>query len=159
MEDWRPINNYPNYFISSLGRVKRNNKIRKQSLARGYLQLSLCKNGILENFRIHQLVANHFLPNWNNYKMIDHLNRDKLDNRVVNLRWCNGSINSINKGKRSNCSSKYKGVFFCNSRNKWTACIRRNGKCKTIGRFETEDDALLELNRYIRDNNLEWFEI
>ena len=55
MEEWKQINDYPNYSISSLGQVRRNDKIRKPSLGRGYLQLSLCKNGILKNSRSYQL--------------------------------------------------------------------------------------------------------
>ena len=48
-------------------------------------------------YHIHRLVAETFLPNPNNEKVVDHINNDKLDNRVENLRWCSMSSNGKNK--------------------------------------------------------------
>lgn len=159
MEEWRVINDYPNYSISSLGQVKNNKtgRIKQRTSSRGYLQLTLCKNGIQENFRIHQLVTIHFLPNWNNLNTIDHRNRDKLDNRVINLRWCSRSDNCVNKPKRQNTTSKFVGISFDKSRNKWLAEIRRKDYHKNIGRFNTEEEAYNAWKKFVLDNHLEKF--
>jgi hypothetical protein len=146
MEEWRPINDYPNYLISSLGRVKiiKNDKIRKPfSDKDGYLKLNLSKDGIKKAFSIHRLVGIHFLPNWNNYPEIDHVNRNPNDNRVINLRWCNRRMNALNTKKRINTTSKYKNVCFVVKINKWRAM--RSGKVnkRHLGYFETEEEAYL----------------
>jgi hypothetical protein len=163
MEEWRPVNDYPNYFISSLGRVKRNDKIHKNFVnSNGYLIIDLYKNNKRKKFRIHRLVGIHFLPNWNNCKEIDHLNRDRLDNRVINLRWATRSENLRNKKKKAGCSSKYKGVSFQKRENKWCSQIvnkdllgRRSSKF--LGYFNTEEEAYNAWKKFILDNNLEKF--
>ena len=45
----------------------------------------------------HRLIAEQFLPNPNNYNEIDHINHDKSDNRIENLRWCSSSTNNRNR--------------------------------------------------------------
>jgi hypothetical protein len=163
-EHWRVVNNYPNYSISSLGQVKNNkNNQLKQSFSntRGYLTVDLYKNNICKHFSIHRLVGIHFLPNWNNYKEIDHRNRNSLDNRLINLRWCSRSDNLRNREKMTGCSSKYKGVSFDKSRNKWTAEIwckeLFKRKKKFLGRFNTEEEAYNAWKKFVLDNNLEKF--
>ena len=139
MEEWKVVNDYSNYSVSNLGRIKnKNGDIKKYSITnRGYCVIDLYKNNIRKKFTIHQLVAIHFLPNWNNYKEIDHRNQNKLDNRLINLRWTTRSVNLKNKGKQKHCSSQYKGV----DNTCWGWRVRIDGK--HIGYFKTEDDAYI----------------
>ena len=51
----------------------------------------------------------------------DHINRNKLDNRKENLRVATRSQNNMNRKKRINCTSKYKGVSWHKQRKKWQA--------------------------------------
>ena len=119
------------------------------------------KNNIQKHFYIHQLVGIHFLPNWNNYKEIDHKDRDPLNNKVFNLRWCSRSENLRNREKMKGCSSKYKGVSFDKSRGKWTAeiwCKELFGrKKKFLGRFNTEEEAYNAWKKFVLENHLEKF--
>lgn len=100
-EIWKPIEGYPDYEVSNLGRIKSLNynrtgkeKIMKlQSGKNGYQIIHLCKNGIHYNFKIHRLVALAFLPNPNNLPCINHINENKTDNRVENLEWCTHKYN------------------------------------------------------------------
>lgn len=71
--------------------------------------------------------------------VIDHINRDRLDNRLDNLRVITAQENSFNKTKSKTSQNKYKGVK--KSGNKFTASITKDGKTKQIGGFATEDDA------------------
>lgn len=64
---------------------------------------------------------------------IDHINRNKLDNRIENLRFVTPQQNMFNK--------LCKGYSFDKSHNKYIAHIRLNGKTKHLGRFEKLDDA------------------
>ena len=62
--------------------------------ASGYLQVNVPVRGTTT--LVHRLVAETFLSNPNGYTEIDHLNRNKLDNSVANLRWCTHSENMRN---------------------------------------------------------------
>lgn len=73
--------------------------------------------------------------------VIDHVNRNGLDNRRENLRIVSNRINLLNR-EFPNKKSKYIGVSFDEKRkNKWRAAIFRDGKNKTLGRFATEEEA------------------
>ena len=104
---------------------------------------------------IHKLVAEAFLPNWNNLEFCDHKNRDRTDNRYFNLRWINRSNNSRNRRKQHNTSSKYFGVSFHKSNNIWRTITRINGKQIHIGYFKTEKEGALAYNEYIIKHNLQ----
>ncbi len=67
---WKNIEDYPNYEVSNEGQVR--NKLTGNVLKgeivkdKGYIQVSLSKNGNRERFKVHRLVANAFIPNPNN---------------------------------------------------------------------------------------------
>lgn len=100
-EIWKDIEGYDNYQISSLGNVR---KITKNGFThikcspRGsqktsktkekYMGVTLSKNGTRKGFSVHRLVAEAFIPNPNNYPLINHINGIKDDNCVCNLEWC-----------------------------------------------------------------------
>ena len=100
-EIWKPIKDYENYYVSTLGRVKSTKqwngsceRILKQGISnKGYSVVALCKNGKPKSFNVHRLVANAFIPNPNNFDQINHINENKTDNRVENLEWCTSSYN------------------------------------------------------------------
>ena len=163
-EQWRPINDYNNYSISSFCRIRNDvtGRILKPTFnGRGYLQVHLSKNGICKHFKLHRLVGIHFLPNWRDYKEIDHVNRNSLDNRIINLRWVSSSENNANRAKRTNTTSKFVGVSFDKKSNKWRAQIRckilNGGIQKYLGIFNTEEQASFAREKYIKENNLEEF--
>lgn len=80
---------------------------------------------------------------------IDHINGNSLDNRRSNLQVVPRSMNIFNKAPyhKSKRSSQYRGVCWDKSRNKWSAHICRQGKQKTIGRYDNEKDAALAYNK------------
>ena len=108
-EKWEPIIGYEGvYEISNRGRVKslsrkeyngfgyfiRGELIRKIQLSeKGYGVLKLTKNKITKNHKLHRLVAEHFIPNPNNYKTVNHKDENKLNNNVGNLEWCTQQYN------------------------------------------------------------------
>lgn len=74
--------------------------------------------------------------------LIDHISRDKLDNRKSNLRICTKQQNNINKGIISKNTSGTTGVIWDKSRNKWRSQIKLNGKNRILGRFNNIEDAI-----------------
>lgn len=74
-------------------------------------------------------------------KMLDHIDRDVLNNRIENLRICTTSQNNRNATKAKGCTSKYKGVTARG--NRWRAVIYHEGKNRSLGYYDIEEDAAL----------------
>lgn len=98
-EIWKKVTISPyeeKYEISSQGRIrslhKKTPKILKVTLRAEYLGIQL-NNKVHATYSIHRLVALAFLPNPNDYKIVNHKNGDKLDNSVHNLEWVTSSYN------------------------------------------------------------------
>ena len=72
---------------------------------------------------------------------IDHINRNKDDNSIINLRDVSREANQHNHGKRADNTSGYRGVWFNKARNKYEARVRFNGKRILIGYFLNPEDA------------------
>ena len=99
------IQDFSNYLIYDDGRVynkkyKRDLKPGKNKYT-GYYQIILCKNGKKKLFRINRLVGLHYLPKVEGKDIIDHINGDKLNNHVNNLRWTTKIENCNNYQKLS----------------------------------------------------------
>lgn len=103
MEEFKTIEEFPNYAVSNLGRVKNlsTGRILKQSIDRyGYKFLALSNNGISRTRRVHTLVATAFLPKDSSKYQVNHKDENPLNNVVDNLEWCDDKYNS-NYGTRS----------------------------------------------------------
>jgi hypothetical protein len=92
MEEWKPIEECPDYQISNKGNVmsyKRNKAIvLKQVMShRGYLSVKLSHYGVRKMCKIHQLVLKYFGPPQPPNTTPDHINRVKTENDIQNLRW------------------------------------------------------------------------
>ena len=96
-EDWKKLKDFPEYSVSNLGNVRRNDtgKIISQSNSNGYKLVSL-KNA--EDSRkvigVHRLVAQAFLKNPSNYPMVNHKDENPSNNCANNLEWCDAKYNA-----------------------------------------------------------------
>lgn len=95
MEEFRDLKGFDNYQISNLGRIyskKRKVCLKIRRLGNsGYYQVRLFKDGRYIYKNLHRLIAETFIPNPNNYKTVNHINGNKLDNRISNLEWMDES--------------------------------------------------------------------
>lgn len=102
-----------NYLISDDGRLfnKKTNKFLKGSInSTGYRVYQLTVNGKYYNFLCHRLVAEYFLPNQENYPVVHHIDGNKLNNKVENLKWVSFSDNlqeSYLMGRRNTKNQSY----------------------------------------------------
>ena len=116
-ETWNYIEGFPDYLVSNLGRVKdiRINKILKQFTSESgndYLRVCLVKDGKNHIRLVHRLVAQAFIANPENKPQVNHLDEDKQNNTVDNLRWVTRKEN-MNWGtlhERMSASAKRRGT-------------------------------------------------
>lgn len=78
---------------------------------------------------------------------IDHINGDRADNRISNLRCVTSHVNRKNEGASKNNTSGYSGVQWCKQTNKWRAVIKHNYKNVHIGRYVRKEDAISAVKR------------
>lgn len=143
-EIWKPIDGFPDYEVSDLGRVRslKHCKIRilKQGISsRGYHNIVICQYGLTCTKNVHRLVAAAFLGV--SELQIDHINGNKLDNRIDNLRYCTDRENKSYYITKQVVSSKYIGVCFDKQHNKWRGYINVNGRRVHLGLFVAELEA------------------
>ena len=113
----------------------------KPTINKGYLISCLTKNKKNKQYLIHRLLAIQFIDNPNDYPLVDHIDNNKLNNDLENLRWISHSGNCRNK--KPTGSSKYLGVCWDKHSKKWKAQINIDGKLKNLGYFDNEEDASL----------------
>ena len=146
IEHFLNISGYDNYQVSNFGRVRNctTGKILKPSDGTGgYLKVTLFKDKKPKNHRIHILVANEFIEKPDGKNCVDHIDKNRLNNIVENLRWVSSSENSRNRSMMANNTTGYKGVSFHNYKEnkKYRAEIRHEGKYYHLGYFHTAEDA------------------
>ena len=98
------------YGITSCGRVwsYKRQKFLKPISHRGYLIINLCKNGKIEQFFIHRLVAEAYIPNTDNLPMINHKDENKANNCLQNLELCDAKYNNNYGTRMKRISEKIK---------------------------------------------------
>lgn len=148
-EDFYEVSNFGN--VNSLSRTilrngkypftKKGKKINPSKDKNGYLRVSLSRYGKAKTRNVHQLVAESFLNHIpSRFKLVvNHINLNKLDNRVENLEIITARENSNKKHIKS--GSQYVGVTWSEKIKKWksTICIKKTNI--HLGYFTNEIDA------------------
>lgn len=159
-EIWKDIPNYEGYYqASNIGRVRsldrtvltsRGKRVYKGKLIegtvnKGYRRATLCINGIGRNLKFSQLVAMTFLGHEpsGSFLVVDHINGDKSDDRVENLRIVTQRANTTTcfRSNKGSFSSEYVGVNWSKSKSKWQVGIQYKGVSTHLGHYDTEIEA------------------
>lgn len=99
--------------------------------------------------KMHRIVAQAFLSDFLNYPQVDHIDGDRTNNDISNLRMAtNASNRQAHMTKIEGCSSQYRGVCWCKRRKKWRAKCEINGNIKHIGGFDDEHEAAIARDAY-----------
>jgi hypothetical protein len=157
MDEFVSIPDYEDYFINRKGEVlskrrKKDGRIMKQPInSSGYRRLNFKINKKLKGFLVHRLLAKMFIPNPNNYEFVDHINRDRLDNRLENLRWCSRMENNQNQTIRKTNKSGYKHISWYTKRQRWCVEIERNKKKLCGHKFIKLEDAIEFRNKILTE--------
>lgn len=103
-------------------------------------------NGYLRSGVCGELIYNHRIA-WAHYyreqppEYIDHIDRDRSNNSIVNLRACTLSQNQQNRKVSSNNTSGYTGVSYMKSKGRYKATIYNDSKPLYLGLFDTAEQA------------------
>ena len=167
-EIWKEVKGYEGiYEVSDLGNVKslpremnrgsgitisKERILKPYVYSRGYYGVSLRKDNKAKTKKVHQLVAIAFLnhtPDGTQKLVVDHIDNNKLNNRLDNLQLTTNRENSSKDRKGG--SSKFIGVSWDRKYNKWKAQIRINGKKVHLGYFKIEIEASNAYNNKLKE--------
>ncbi len=166
MEIWKEIPEYEGYYeVSNYGNIRTMNRfiVNSKGIKSYYVSkyrnpsvydyriILLSKNGKVKGFKISRLVALLFVSGRNLEKnIVNHIDGNKLNDYFKNLEWCTSSQNSIHSFEKGMSIKKNKvsGIFYEKRRNKWASYLYRNNKNIFIGRFNTQEEAIIKRKNY-----------
>jgi hypothetical protein len=103
----------------------------------GYIRVSIKNKSYLAH-RLIYLMHHGVVPDY-----IDHIDGDRANNRIENLRPCNRSQNTANSKSRSDSATKVKNVYFDKDKKKYRVTVRKDGVKHNGGYFANQDDAII----------------
>tara|TARA_R110000868_G_scaffold215105_1_gene465200 strand:- start:26 stop:484 length:459 start_codon:yes stop_codon:yes gene_type:complete len=146
------IKNYPNYDITIEGivlNIKKNKPIKYQLDKDGYKTCKLYNNGTYKICKLHRLLALHFIPLQEGKIFVDHINRDKSDNNILNLRWVNKSENNSNRNAYINSKLKERYISITTDKKYYKLTMRK--PYNFIKSYKISEYSLNDIIK-IRDN-------
>jgi len=126
-----------------LRKIKTSNSTRAGDIvgsteSSGYLQVKVNR----VSYRVHRIIYKLLRGDFNEELQIDHINRNRADNRIENLRLVTTEENCRNQKRRTNNTSGHSGVYWFCVQNNWRATIYINGRKAFLGSFKKKEDAV-----------------
>lgn len=148
IEKWKEMKRYEGlYLISNEGRVMSNihlkgngsGYIRKTRIVKGKYPFIILRG---KTEMIHRLVAENWIDDWDSSLCVDHIDGNRQNNHVKNLRMVSYRGNAMAGRKQvAGVSSRFRGVSWHKASKKWKAFIKKDGKTRYIGSFLNQRDA------------------
>ena len=126
------VRSLPRIFLDAKGRTQNfKGCILKQSQRKnGYMVVTFYESGKWHQMMIHRLVAGAFIPNPNNFPVINHKDEDKTNNRADNLEWCTSQYNNT-----------YNNIHYRNKEKRRKVVIQMTLDDKFVAEYESTCDA------------------
>lgn len=158
VEFWLPVPGFEDYEISDLGRVRSTKRnvtryLNPYDNGEGYPQIDLRQSGRRRTVKTHRLVAELFLPNFEQLPQVNHRDGNKANNAWTNLEWLSGADNVAHAWAtglvhRAVGISGYRGVTWHPSVNLWQARGQKDRKRLDLGRYLTLQEAIDAVKRF-----------
>ena len=148
---WKEIAEFAGYSVSEDGYVMNaKGKIMKpRTNNKGYSVVSLYKNKKHHTLLLHRIIATAFIPNDDPELKdeIDHIDKDRSNNSIQNLRWIDRVSNCLGskRGQYANNTTGVKGIYFRKDTKKWYAIVEKNFERIYSPCFEKKEDAIIWL--------------
>tara|TARA_R110000822_G_scaffold19777_2_gene64213 strand:- start:3165 stop:3674 length:510 start_codon:yes stop_codon:yes gene_type:complete len=147
-----PLDNYCINKNGDLYNIKTKYKLTSWKNNQTYLTYTLmnkecCKK---KNYNIHRLLGLTFLDNPNNYPCIDHIDRNKQNNSLDNLRWVSYQDNAINKPSYNPFG---RGVYETKNKKRFFTCLFRDRKKIYLGSVNTQEEARILYEKSVEKYN------
>ena len=119
--------------------------------------VDICKCNLKnhKNYFVHRLVAQTFIPNYDNKPCVDHIDGDKKNNHVNNLRWVTPSENNLGYGNKNRSEAKQKAVVAENNVTGEIIKFRSRKACANY--FECSSSKIKYEWLYAKGNKKNWF--
>jgi len=151
---WKQIEDYPNYEVSSEGQVRniKTNQILKNQLSPMRYVVNLYTNDAYKKCYLHRLVATAFIPNNEGKPEVDHIDRNKLNNNVSNLRWVSRNENACNIGYRHRKDNKELHHIVITPNGSYKVQINHFYKSVCCKIFKTKEEAIIYRDEFMASN-------
>lgn len=125
------------YWTTYIYRIKKPGDLAGHQNASGYIEIRFDR----KNYQGHRVAWYLHTGEDPGVLQVEHIDTNRSNNKIDNLRLASSAQNSWNTGKKSGTTSKYKGVAFYARYGKWISQIRANGKTTHLGYFTDELEA------------------
>ena len=157
----KEVPGYPNYQICESGRVFNTKTAKEVKMFKdkdGYLTCAFYKNFKQQIKKIHRILASVFIPNPGNLPIVDHIDRNKTNNSLENLRWVSSSMNSRNRSLSCVNTSSVKGVHIHKNQKYiyWKARIYNDNNKRISKDFPYTEEGFEQAKAWRRAKEIEF---
>lgn len=162
MQEWEKVEGFENYSVSNDGKVrndKTNRILAGVGTGRGGEYVGVCLTKAKKSYikLVHRLVAAAFIDNPDNKEQVDHIDGNKLNNNVDNLRWVTASENCLGYGLAERNKNRQKHII---AKHKDGSVLEFNSRYETAEYFKCHKSQISYGREYKKGNKKGWiFEI